>query len=160
MTDTSSESFRAKAADWLRRYGLAECAGISCALLGSFAARRLTGNAIAAAYAAAWGESIGYGTFGVARDFFTASREANSADRSLTHRERGGIITGLLAEFGPAGVLDTFVTRPFAMGLGARVLGAQRGVIAGKLVADLLFYAPVILMYERRKRLRRGNEPS
>lgn len=141
-----------KFAEWLRRYGLAECAGITCALLGSFAARRLTGSAVAAAYGGAWGETIGYSTFLVARDFLTASSAARAAGRSMTRREGGGVITGLIAEFGPAGVLDTFVTRPFAMGIGARYLGPQRGLIAGKLAADVLFYLPVIFMYERRKR--------
>jgi hypothetical protein len=144
-----------KAVDWLRRYGFAECVGISCALLGSFAARQLTGSAIVAAYAAAGGESLGYGGFIIARDFLTASREARSAGRSLTLRAGGGVIKGLIVEFGPAGILDTFVTRPFAMGVGAHFLGPQRGVIAGKLAADVLFYVPVILTYEWRKRKRR-----
>lgn len=148
----ATEGFRTKLANWLRRYGLAECAGISCALLGSFAARRLTGNAVAAAYGGAWGESIGYSSFIVARDFLAASRKAHAAGHSLTPREGGGVIAALIAEFGPAGFVDTLVTRPFAMGVGARFLGPQRGVIAGKLAADVLFYVPVIFMYERRKR--------
>ena len=151
---SSARGFRAKASEWLRRYGLAECAGISCALLGSFAARRVTGSAIVAAYSAAWGESLGYGGFIIVRDFLTASRAAHAAGRSLSSREGGGVITGLIAEFGPAGILDTFVTRPFAMGVGARYLGPHRGVIAGKFAADVLFYIPVIVMYERRKRRR------
>jgi len=142
-------------ADWLRRYGLAECAGMSCALLGSFGVRRLTGSAIAAAYGAAWGESIGYSSFLVVRDFLVASRAARAAGHSLTRRQSGGVITDLIAELGPAGILDTFVTRPFAMGVGSRFLGPQCGVIAGKFAADALFYIPVIFMYERRKRTRR-----
>ena len=149
----ATESLRTKAVDWLRRYGLAECAGISCALLGSFGVRRFTGSAIAAAYGAAWGESIGYSSFIVARDFLSASRAAHAAGHSLTRRQGGGVIKGLITEFGPAGILDTFVTRPFAMGVATRFLGPQRGVIAGKLVADALFYVPVIFMYERRKRM-------
>jgi hypothetical protein len=122
---------------------------VSCALLGSFAARRFTGSAVAAAYGGAWGESIGYSCFILARDLLTASR---AAGHSLTRREGGRVIAGLITEFGPAGILDTFVTRPLAMGVGARFLGPHRGVIAGKLGADVLFYVPVIFMYERRKR--------
>ena len=38
-------SLRAKLRQWLSRYGLAECAGITCALLGSFLVRRATGSA-------------------------------------------------------------------------------------------------------------------
>jgi hypothetical protein len=149
-----SRPFHTKIADWLRRYGLAECAGVTCALAGSFAARRVTGSAVAAAYAGAWGETIGYSTFIVARDFLTASRTARAAGHAITPREGGGVIKALIVEFGPAGVLDTLVTRPFAMGVGERFLGPQRGLIAGKLAADVLFYLPVIFMYERRKRRR------
>jgi hypothetical protein len=151
---------RAKLYQWLRRYGVAECGGITCALLGSFAVRRVTGNAIAAAYGAAWGESIGYSTVIVGRDFLSAARTARSNRRAFGLRGAGGVVAGLLAEFGPAGLLDTLLVRPFAMGLGARLLGPQLGVIAGKVTADVFFYAPVIFMYERTKYWRGRNARS
>jgi hypothetical protein len=142
----------ARVAEWLRRYGLAECAGVMCALLGSLVVRRLTGNALAAAYAGAWGETLGYASVIIGRDFFTGARSARSAGRRFDVRTAGGVATNLLSEFGPAGALDTLLARPLAMGLGVRVLGPVRGLVAGKLVADVLFYLPVIFMYERRKR--------
>jgi hypothetical protein len=141
-----------KLAEWLQRYGLAECAGITCALVGSFVVHRLTGSAVAAAYGGAWSETLGYASVMIGRDFFAGARAERVAGRRFGARSAGAIATGLLSEFGPAGVLDTMVTRPFAMALGARVLGPARGLIAGKLVADVVFYLPVILMYERRKR--------
>jgi hypothetical protein len=142
----------AKVAEWLRRYGIAECVGITCALLGSFVVRRLTGNALAAAYGGAWGETLGYSSVIIGRDFFAGARVARSAGRRFGVRTAGGVATDLLSEFGPAGALDTLLTRPLAMGLGVRLFGPTRGLIAGKLVADVLFYVPVIFMYERRKR--------
>ena len=147
-------SKRAKVWEWLRRYGVAECAGITCALLGSFLVRRLTGSAIAAAYGAAWGESIGYGGTIIARDFLAMSRVTRAADRAFGIGDAGRVVTDLLAEFGPAGVLDTLVTRPLAMAIGTRLLGLPLGVVAGKVSADILFYLPVIFMYERKKRWR------
>jgi len=147
-------SKRAKIWEWLRRYGVAECAGITCALLGSFLVRRLTGSAIAAAYGAAWGESIGYGGTIIARDFLAMSRVTRAADRAFGIGDAGRVVTDLLAEFGPAGVLDTLVTRPLAMAIGTRLLGLPLGVVAGKVSADILFYLPVIFMYERKKRWR------
>jgi hypothetical protein len=45
------------------------------------------------------------------------------------------------------------------MGLGARFLGPERGLVAGKLAADIVFYLPVIFMYERRKHRRRRAGP-
>ena len=142
---------RAKLYEWLRRYGVAECAGITCALLGSFLVRRATGSAIGAAYGAAWGESIGYASAIVIGDFVAESRRARAAHRGLRVVDAGWVVTGLLAEFGPAAALDTLVTRPLAMALGTRLLGLPFGVVAGKVAADLVFYLPVIFFYERRK---------
>ena len=145
-----------KIVDWLRRYGLAECGGVSCALLASFAVRRLTSNPVASAYAGAWGETIGYSAVIVGRDFFSATQRAHAKGGSLDVRGTSNVIARLIAEFGPAGLLDTFLVRPFMMGVGQRVFGPLRGLIAGKLAADVLFYFPVIFMYERQKRWSKG----
>jgi hypothetical protein len=142
----------ARLSDWLRRYGIAECAGVACALAGSFAARRLTGSTIAAAYGGAWGETIGYSTAIVLRDYLAAVRAAHAAGRPVGARDAGGVATGLLTEFGPAAILDTLVVRPFTMAFGMRLLGPAKGLLVGKLAADVFFYVPVIFMYERRKR--------
>ncbi len=147
---------RTKIFEWLNRYGLAECAGITCALIGSFVARRATGSAIAAAYGGAWGETIGYSSVIITRDWLAETRAAHAGRQTVGVRNVAKVATGLLAEFGPAGMLDTFITRPLAMGLGARLLGPQLGLVAGKLAADLVFYLPVIVMYERRKRYHLG----
>lgn len=145
-------SRRQKVREWVRRYGVAECVGISCALIGSTVVRKITHSVIAAGYGGAWGESIGYGGTIIARDFLSESRQVRAARRSFRLGDVWHVITNLLTEFGPAALLDTFVTRPLAMSLGLRLLGAPLGVIAGKLCADVVFYVPVIFMYERRQR--------
>jgi hypothetical protein len=142
--------------DWIARYGFAELAGITCAFLGSILARRFTGSAVAAAYGAAWGESLGYSGMIITRDFLAESRAARAAERRFGARQASGVVGGLLAEFGPAALLDTFVTRPLVMGLGIRWLGLGLGIVAGKAVADVLFYVPVIFVYERRMRSNRS----
>lgn len=147
---------RARLRDWLHRYGLAECGGVLGALVASYVARRITGNAIAAAYSGAWGETLGYACTIVVRDFVSESRVARAAHQRFRFADVARVVSGLVAEFGPAGALDSFVTRPLAMGVGTRALGLPLGVIAGKVAADLLFYVPVIFMYERRKRKREG----
>ena len=65
------------------------------------------------------------------------------------------MIVGLVQEFGPSGILDTLFTRPLAMAAGIRWVGPHWGVLAGKVVADILFYIPVIFLYERRRRAER-----
>ena len=147
--------------DWLTRYGLAECAGIGCALIGAAVARRFTGNAVAVAYAGAWGETIGYAIVIAWRDILAGRRTARNNEAAWPAPAMGYLVADWSTEFGPAGVLDTFVIRPACMGLGMRFLGRTRGLVAGKLLADVLFYIPVILVYERRKRsrLRRSLRP-
>ena len=152
LIDPGAETWSARAADWLRRYGVAECAGVTCAFALAFIVRRVTGNAVATAYGGAWGESIGYASVVIWRDARSAARRARIAGREVGGRDVRHVATGLLTEFGPAAILDTLVVRPFAMGVGMRVLGPQRGLLAGKLAADVVFYLPVILMHERQKR--------
>jgi hypothetical protein len=137
------------------RYGVAECAGITCALVGSTLVRHATHNAVATAYAGAWGESLGYSSVIIGRDFVSGVRKAHAMHRSFGLRGAGAVTAGLLAEFGPSGLLDFFVIRPLAMGIGQRFLGPQFGLVAGKLAADVLFYIPVIFIYEM-KRHRHG----
>ncbi len=149
------ETLGAKLSDWLHRYGLAECAGLTCALLVSAAVRRVTGDRIAAAYGGALGESVGYSSVIILRDYLASARGAHAVGRSFGVGDAGKISVGLLAEFGPSAFLDTLVVRPFAMGVGMRLIGPQLGLIAGKLAADVFFYLPVILIYERRKRIAR-----
>jgi hypothetical protein len=140
--------------DWLLRYGPAEAAGITLAFVASFAVRHSTHSAILGAYAAAWGETIGYAGVVSTRDLIAEFRESRRSGRRTPARDAGNVATGLLAEFGPAGVIDTFVTRPFTMAVGVRLFGPVFGLVVGKLSADLLFYGPVVFMYERRKRRR------
>ncbi|HEY2164017.1 MAG TPA: hypothetical protein VGH04_08510 [Gemmatimonadaceae bacterium] len=144
--------FRVKARNWLTRYGLAECAGITCALLASAIVRRLTSNPIAAAYAGAWGETLGYSALIAVRDAMADVRRARLARSEWGVRSMGRLLAAWGMEFGPSGLLDTLLTRPACMGLGIRLLGPVRGLVLGKLAADVLFYIPVIFMYERRGR--------
>ena len=140
--------------EWLVRYGPAECGGLVFAFAASVIVRHFVGpthSAVAAAYAAAWGEMIGYAGVLIVRDFNAQTRLAQRSTRSLSARDAGLIASGLLAEFGPAGLVDTVITRPLMMALGLRLFGAAVGIVVGKVAADVLFYVPVIYMYERRK---------
>lgn len=142
------------ARDWLLRYGPAEAAGLALAFVASFTVRHATHNAILAAYAAAWGETIGYAAVVTTRDYLAEIRASRRRGRNAPVRDAGTVATSLLAEFGPAGVLDTFVTRPFTMAVGVQLFGPVLGLVFGKFTADVLFYGPVVYMYERRKRRR------
>ena len=141
---------------WVRRYGLAELAGIATALAGSFLVHEFTSSEIAAAYGGALGENVGFYGLIVARELLADRRRARAAG---TPYGSAGVLrtaANLMVEFGPAEVLDTLVIRPAAMGLGTVHLERKWGVIAGKLVADVIFYIPVILAYEQQRRMARA----
>ena|SRR5207249_4363661 len=124
--------------DWLRRYAVAELCGSVSAVAGALLMHALGGNAVLVAVGGTLGENLGY--YGV-----IVSRELRTGDGVLAG------VRNLLLEFGPAELLDSGFIRPLAMGLGAHYLGAARGVLAGKIAADITFYVPVIATYELRR---------
>src|SRR5689334_3537724 len=148
-------SWRAKGTEWLKRYGVAEVAGLCTAVLGSFAARALTGNEIAAAYGGAIGENLGYYGVIIGREVVQDRRAAVALDRGYGVAGAGRTARNLLLEFGIAEALDSTLLRPLAMAVGVHVLGRGVGIVAGKLAADVTFYVPVICAYELRRYLTR-----
>jgi hypothetical protein len=154
MTGSSS-----RVRDWLRRYGVAEVAGVCIALLAAWLADALGAPLIVVAYAAAVGENIGfYGTI-VSRQMAFDRRRAALAGEQYSAPHLWRTTRELLLEFGPAELLDSLVIRPLAMGLGVRLLGESVGIVAGKLAADVTFYLPVILTYEMRQHARKNARP-
>ena len=151
-------SWRAKGAEWLKRYGVAEVAGLCTALVGSLAARALTGSEIAAAYGGAIGENVGYYGIIVGREVVHDRRAAFAASRGYGLAGAWRTARNLALEFGVAEALDSGLLRPLAMGLGVRFLGRGVGIVVGKLAADLTFYVPVICAYELRRYLARASE--
>jgi hypothetical protein len=146
---------RDKLLEWVKRYGLAEVVSVFAAVGSSLAVRAATGSEVAAAFAGAWGETAAYAGVIVVQDLATARSDAADEGRELNSSDHGGLIAGWIAEFGPAGIIDTFISRPIIMGAGAHLLGPKLGTVVGKFAADIVFYLPVIVAYERRQAARR-----
>jgi len=124
---------------WLRRYLPAELVCTPCALLAGYAATQLTGIPAAAAIAATWGENLGF--YGV-----MLGRELA---RRRDVRAVPAIVRDLFIEFGPAEALDSFLLRPAAIYAGLTLAPHPAlGMVAGKIAADLTFYAPAIVTHE------------
>ncbi len=155
MEDTASESLvrRSRLKEWVCRYGPSELLGTATALGGYALGHYLTGSDIAAAYAGAMGENVGfYGTMAV-REAVHDSKAARESRRRYGVLDMLSTGVKLVLEFGLGELLDTSLIRPLAMGVGARILGEEAGVLAGKFSADFLFYIPTILSYELRQHL-------
>jgi hypothetical protein len=141
---------------WVRRYGVAEIVGLGTAITSALAGLALTGSEIAAAFAGALGESVGYYGAMITRDLLADDGAADQLRRPHGPRDIYRIAARLLVEFGPAEVAD-LVIRPFTMGVGIHLFGFEWGVLAGKLMADLVFYVPVVSAYELRCYLTRAH---
>jgi hypothetical protein len=129
--------------EWFARYAPAEAGAIVGAVLATVAAEPF-GVAAATAYAGAIGDGVGFYGVLLVRDL----RRQPKGSRGRLART----LRGLVVEFGPAELLDSFVVRPLAMYLAAGLLGhATAGAVAGKIAADAVFYAVAIMGYELRK---------
>ena len=126
---------------WLRRYGPAEIACLVTMLATSLAAARLTTSPPLLAASAIAGATVGfYGVLGI-----TVVREQRQViipgTPQYAARVASRAVLLLIAEFGAAELLDTFVWRPILMMSAVVLLGEPVwGLLVGKTAADVLFY--------------------
>jgi hypothetical protein len=144
-------SWKSRVRTWVKRYGPSEAVGIAMALGVSWLLQQSTGNVIAAAYGASIGEALGFYGSLVTREMIQEAYHAGARRAPYGASEMIRTWRGLLLEFGPAELLDTGLIRPLAMAACTRLLGWGLGIVAGKLLADVVFYLPVIWVYERRR---------
>lgn len=132
---------------WIKRYGAAEIACLVAMLIASAAAATVTDSPPVLAVVAIAGATVGfYGVLGtvVLREQLRLlprgpGRWTRASRRSV------GLLT---AEFGIAEVADTFFLRPALMIAGVHVVGDPVwGLLAGKVVADVLFYVVSALCF-------------
>lgn len=149
---------RGRAAQWISRYLPLEVLGTVAAVAGSWAAYEASGSIVVAALAGTVAEGVGYYALVVVRGV----RGHLASQRVGRLRQRSGRTTlavaltlrGMLAEFGPAEVLDTFVVRPALLIAAAAWLGPNpTGWLVGKLAADVVFYAVAIASFELGRRV-------
>jgi hypothetical protein len=145
---------RAKLREWRRRYLLAEVAGTLAALTAALTVHALTGSLASVALAGSVAETLGY--YGVVlRRTLPAlyARHAGAGPRRLLRTGRS--LVAEVSDFLAAELADTLLVRPGLIYLAAGWVdsGVVGGLLIGKLLADIGFYAVVIPSYELRKRL-------
>ncbi len=148
-------AIRGKLREWGRRYLAAEIAGTLCALAAALAVHARTGSLASAALAGSVAETIAY--YGVVLrrtvpGLYAAHARAGPLLRSL---RTARALLAEVSDFLTAELGDTFLIRPGLIYLAAGWAGAgvAGGLLIGKLLADVGFYAVVIPTYELRKRL-------
>ncbi|MEI5584270.1 MULTISPECIES: hypothetical protein [unclassified Agromyces] len=149
---------RRRVAEWVMRYLPLEVLGTLAAVGGSWAAYEASGSIVVAAIAGTVAEGVGYYALVVVRGIrgHLASRRVATIDAPAGRAAAAVALTlrGMLAEFGPAEVLDTLVVRPALLVAAAAWLGPDpRAWLVGKLAADAVFYAIAIASFELGRRL-------
>lgn len=122
---------------WITRYLPAEIAGTAAMVIAGLGITLWTDNPAAIALAALLGEIVGFYAV-LAITIYIEQRAVSASARHAVAR------TGMLlvAEFGLAEVLDTCFIRPAALVIGVWLLSDPLwGLLAGKVVADVAFYA-------------------
>ena len=148
---------RERLREWGRRYLLAEIVGTLAALTAALTVHALTGSLAPAAVAGSVAESVAY--YGVilrrtVPRLYGAQAGAGPVRRLL---RTGRSLLAEVSDFVAAELADTFLVRPGLIYLAAGWAGSgvAGGLLIGKLLADVGFYAVVIPTYELRKRLMR-----
>lgn len=122
---------------WIRRYLPAELAGTAVMLLAGVAVSAWVGAPALVALAALVGETLGFYAVLAVAIYLEQSRVVSSRRRAVART-----LLLLVAEFGAAELLDTFLVRPAALLAGVLwIPDPVWGLLAGKIAADLLFYA-------------------
>ena len=122
---------------WVVRYLPAEIVGTAAMVLAGLAVTVWTEAPALIALAALLGESIGFYTVLAITIYAEQSAVSDTWRRAV-----GRTFLLLLAEFGPAELLDSLLIRPAALILGVWLLpDPVWGLLAGKIFADVVFYA-------------------
>jgi hypothetical protein len=122
---------------WIVRYLPAEIAGTAAMIVAGLAVTFWTDHPAIIAIAALLGEIVGFYVVLAISVGLEQSRQGVSGRRLVTTT-----FLLLVAEFGAAEILDTLLVRPAALVLGVALLqDPVWGLLAGKIVADVVFYA-------------------
>ena len=142
-----------KIKEWLKRYLPAEIVGTLTAIGVASIAHASNKNAVFTAYAGSVGESIGFYSTIFIQNILIADRKQKVANKTFSFSDIPKIIRDIILEFGPAGLMDGLIFRPFFMYLFTRVLKTfTLGIFVGKIAGDITFYILVIISYEIKKK--------
>ncbi|SFS15200.1 hypothetical protein SAMN04487846_3057 [Microbacterium sp. cf046] len=136
-TDEAETPKRRGLVFWIVRYLPAEIVGTAAMVLAGMTVTIWTDAPALIAIAAVLGESVGF--------YIVLAITIYAEQAAVSPNWRRAIVRTfllLIAEFGPAELLDTLLIRPAALMLGVWLLpDPMWGLLAGKVFADVIFYA-------------------
>lgn len=139
-----------KLRSWLGRYGWSEVLGTIAAVATAVSVHSVTQSDLIAAYAGTAAECVVFYGIIFIRETIRGAHDAGGRGTTYGGQDILRVLHGMMLEFGVAEALDSLVLRPLIMGQGMRLLGPGPGSLVGKLLADVVFYGPVLSIYEWR----------
>jgi hypothetical protein len=145
-----------KTREWLKRYLPAEIVGTATALSVASIVHFFSENYIFIVYTATLGEAVGFYSTVIIQNITAVNKKNRITNQLFQFSDLSNILANIVLEFGPSGLLDGLVIRPFFMYLFPVILkNFTLGILIGKLIGDLTFYMLVIFSYEMKKRYKK-----
>lgn len=142
-----------KILEWIKRYLLADVLSTVLSLGTAWLIMEQSGDRVLAAFVGSAIASVVF-YFTVAFSDVRKSIKQHKIDNEK-YKTKSFLIDfrNLIIEFGPAELLDVLAVRPFFMYLIPKLTGDfLLGTFIGKMIADVIFFIPAIIMFELRKK--------
>lgn len=138
---------------WVKRYLLADIISTILSLGTAWGLMESTGDRVLSAFVGSAVASISfYGIIAIS-DVRKSIRKHKNENRKYKIKSFLIDFRNLIIEFGPAELLDVLAVRPFFMYLIPTLTGNFLiGTFIGKMIADVIFFIPAIIMFELRKK--------
>ena len=145
-----------KIKEWLKRYLPAEIIGTVTAVTAASVTHLFSDNLLFIAYAGSLGEGIGFYSTVFIQHVILITKGRSKENKTVSFSDFSKITTHIVLEFGPAGLIDGLLLRPFFLYLFPILMQKfTLGILAGKIAGDVTFYILVIFSYEIHKRNRK-----
>jgi hypothetical protein len=141
-----------KLKEWGKRYLPGEIVGTITAVAAASIAHIYYENLIFIAYVGSIGEAVGFYSTVLVQNLIRVNQDCRKENRNFKVSDFRKIVSRIALEFGPAGIIDDLLVRPFFMYWFPLLLNNfMLGILIGKFVGDFAFYILVILSYELNK---------
>ena len=142
-----------KIREWIKRYLLADILSTVLSLATAWFIHRETGDNVLAAFVGSAMASISFYGIMAYIDVRKSLKHHRKHDLRYGFSAYFKDLRNLIVEFGPSEILDVLAVRPFFMYLMPELMGDfLLGTFVGKMIADVVFFIPAIIMYEVRKK--------
>lgn len=139
-----------KILEWIDRYLIPTIVSLISSVSLAMILQHFFNNRIVIALGGTWGDNLGFCGLILFKDI----KERKIKDEKITIIGLLKVLRNAVAEFGVGEYLDSFVIRPSFMYLAPQYINNKTiAITIAKLLADVTFFLPTIVMYEVRKKV-------